>query len=189
MKSSSLQAKLFLIWYRLRYPIRGFIVIGFFVSGYLVWRNLTLPNNVSEAEAIAMTWKVVPESVSNGDTFTLVRGNESMKVKLCGVDAPKPEQPLGIKSRDYLRSLLSPDDGRVNLIEVEKKDDSTIAEVFAGTGKIDENVHVNTEMVKNGMASLDRASSQKCRYAEELDWAEKIAKEDKLGVYKNKNAI
>jgi endonuclease YncB( thermonuclease family) len=188
MKSSSLQAKLFLIWYRLRYPIRGFIVIGFFVSGYLTWRNLTLSTNVTEAEAIARMWKV--KSIDDGDTFTVTKGNESMKVKLCGVDAPKSEQPLGIESTKYLRSLLSPDEGRVNLIEVGKdKNGFTLAEVFAGTGKIDENVHVNTTMIQTGHAWLDRASSQKCRYAEELGWAENIAKEDKLGVYKNKNAI
>jgi endonuclease YncB( thermonuclease family) len=182
MKSSSLQAKLFLIWFRLRYPIRVFIIIGFFASGYLVWRDMTLSRKLSEER-----WRVVPESIQNGDTFTVARGKESMKIKLCGVKPPQKDRPLGIEARDYLRSLLTKDKYKtVNLLEVEKKNGFTLAEVFAGTGKIDEETHVNTTMVQTGHASLDRESSQKCHYTEELGWAEKIALEDKLGVYREK---
>ncbi|MGL5806016.1 MAG: hypothetical protein ACRC11_11345 [Xenococcaceae cyanobacterium] len=84
MKSSSLQAKLFLIWYRLRYPIRVFIAIQLIAIGYFAWRNFhKLPTNLTQEQAIARMWKVVPESISNGENFTVVRGKESMKVRLC----------------------------------------------------------------------------------------------------------
>ncbi len=107
-----------------RYPIRVFIAIQLIAIAYFAWKNLhKLPSNMTEAQAIALMWKVKSNSISNGDTFTVVRGNEELKVKLCGINAPSKDQPLGTEARDYLRSLLSPEEGRVNLIEVGKEKD------------------------------------------------------------------
>ena len=71
--------------------------------------------------------QVKPGSVHDGDTLRVVRGQEELKVRLCplgypkgypkglapggasrfayGIDAPEIKQPLGIESRDYLRSV------------------------------------------------------------------------------------
>jgi endonuclease YncB( thermonuclease family) len=184
MKSSSLQAKLFLVWYRLRYPIRGFIVIGFFVTGYLTWRNLALSKNVTEAEAIARMWKVVPKSVSNGETFTVARGDEEMKVKLCGVNAPSKDQPQGIEARDYLRSLLAKNkDAMVNITEIEKdRYGRTVAEVFVYLDA-NEHIHANTEMLSAGMAWHYKKYSKNCLSPDLLEVAEANARENKLGVF------
>lgn len=57
---------------------------------------LLLPEN-NHAEQ----WKVKPRSIYDGYTLRVVRGDEELKIKFCGIDAPEIKQPLGIKSRDY----------------------------------------------------------------------------------------
>ncbi|MEN9871990.1 MAG: hypothetical protein RLZZ171_2982 [Cyanobacteriota bacterium] len=49
--------------------------------------------------------QVKPGSVHDGDTLRVVRGSEEKKIRLCGIDAPELKMPLGIESRDYLRSV------------------------------------------------------------------------------------
>ncbi len=69
--------------------------------------------NVLFKDNYAQQWQVKPNSVHDGDTLRVVRGQEELKVRLCpkgyrfayGIDAPEIKQPLGIESRDYLRSV------------------------------------------------------------------------------------
>ena len=49
-------------------------------------------------------WQLKPGSIYDGDTLRVVRDGEELKIRLCGIDAPEIKQPLGIESRDYLRS-------------------------------------------------------------------------------------
>jgi endonuclease YncB( thermonuclease family) len=56
----------------------------------------------------AEQWQIKPGSIHDGDTLRVVRGNEELKIRLCGIDAPEIKQPLGIESRDYLRSEAMP---------------------------------------------------------------------------------
>jgi endonuclease YncB( thermonuclease family) len=56
----------------------------------------------------AQQWQIKPNSIHDGDTLRVVRGNEELKVRLCGIDAPELKMPLGIESRDYLRSEAMP---------------------------------------------------------------------------------
>ncbi|MEM8723285.1 MAG: hypothetical protein AAGE84_29030 [Cyanobacteria bacterium P01_G01_bin.39] len=53
-------------------------------------------------------WQVKPGSIYDGDTLRVVRGNEELKIRFCGIDAPELKQPLGVESRDYLRSGAMP---------------------------------------------------------------------------------
>lgn len=51
---------------------------------------------------------LVPDTIYDGDTFRVISPqNEEIKIRLCGIDAPEKDQPLGIESRDYLRSACS----------------------------------------------------------------------------------
>ena len=36
-------------------------------------------------------WTVKPGSVYDGDTLRVVRGNEELKIRFCGIDAPEKE--------------------------------------------------------------------------------------------------
>lgn len=47
-------------------------------------------------------------------------------------------------------------------------------------------IHVNTYMVEKGMARHDIANSKPCRSDDELGFAQKIAQEQKLGLWSGK---
>ena len=49
-------------------------------------------------------WSVKPGSIYDGDTLRLIKGNQELKIRFCGIDAPELKQSLGVESRDYLRS-------------------------------------------------------------------------------------
>jgi endonuclease YncB( thermonuclease family) len=60
--------------------------------------------NLPQTPTDAQEWTVKPGSIYDGDTLRVVRGNEELKIRFCGIDAPELDQPLGIESRDYLRT-------------------------------------------------------------------------------------
>jgi endonuclease YncB( thermonuclease family) len=51
--------------------------------------------------------EVIGGSVYDGDTFKVQSNDRDPKIRLCGIDAPEIKQPLGIESKDYLRSPLA----------------------------------------------------------------------------------
>ncbi len=130
-------------------------------------------------------WLIKPGSMYDGDSLRLVRGNEELRIRLCGIDAPEKEMPLGIESRDYLRSLIARGDGRVHLVRVEEdRYGRTVAELFLPIRPdFQQELHLNTEMVSAGMAWHYQQYSGKCPSKEESGWAENIAREDKVGVW------
>ena len=59
-----------------------------------------LPGNV---EASGQVYRLVPGSVYDGDTLRVTDGAQEIKIRLCGIDAPEKEQPMGVESWDHLR--------------------------------------------------------------------------------------
>ena len=133
----------------------------------------------------AEQWKVKPGSIYNGDTFRVIRGEEELKIRFCGIDAPEKKQPLGIESRDYLRSLIAKGDGTIHVLPIEEdRYNRTVAELWIPIKPdYEAEIHLNTAMVEAGMAYHYERYSGNCESAENLVWAENIAKEDKLGVW------
>ena len=90
------------------------VLIGLILVLIAVLTNRkTINSSTSEAiakvlfkENDAQQWRVKPGSIYDGDTLRVVRGNEELKIRFCGIDAPELKMPLGIESRDYLRSLF-----------------------------------------------------------------------------------
>jgi endonuclease YncB( thermonuclease family) len=81
--------------------IVGLLLIGY---SYLAKESNSLPKiSFSNSAPInSEPWMI--KSVYDGDSLRLVRGNEELKIRLCGIDSPELDQPLGIESRDYLRT-------------------------------------------------------------------------------------
>lgn len=131
----------------------------------------------------AELWQV--NSIHDGDTLRVRRDNEELKVRLCGIDAPELKMPLGIESRDYLRSLIAKSDGRIHVLPIEEdRYGRTVAELWIPIKPDYEGeIHLNTAMVEAGMAYHYQQYSGNCESAENLGWAEKIARDDKLGVW------
>ena len=102
--------------------------------------------------ALAETGKVV--GVHDGDSITvLASGNEQLKVRLEGIDAPELKQPFSQYAKEALSSLVF---GKAVSFERLKKDryGRTMAVVFVGQ------TNVNLELVKQGFAWRYDAYSQ-----------------------------
>jgi len=137
--------------------------------------------------AVLLTWsatgqtiyKGIATRVYDGDTFTLQRaGNDDIKIRIVGIDAPEKDQAFGIQSRDYARQLL---DGKKVTVYTEPGETygRKLGIVITEDGK-----HFNYEMVANGYAWwYDQYSKDKYLEAAQLE-----AKRKKLGLWNNPNA-
>ena len=102
--------------------------------------------------ALAETGQVV--GVHDGDSITvLASGNEQIKVRLEGIDAPELKQPFSQSAKEALSSLVFGKD--VNFERLKKdRYGRTIAVIFVGQ------TNVNLELVKLGFAWRYDAYSQ-----------------------------
>ena len=184
------------IWQR-----RGFIpvviVMGVVVLAEpLLWRFAPklFPSQINAAIDAAAGgqntewYQVVAGSIYDGDTLRVERGGQELKVRLCGIDAPEIEQPMGIEAREYLRSLVAQGDGSIGVVSIEKdRYERTVADLFV-TVSAGEEIHLNSQMVMDGHAYHYEKYSSSCPQPEVLVMAEKIAKEQSAGVWSNPNA-
>ena len=133
----------------------------------------------------AEEWKVKPGSIYDGDTLRVVKGNEELKIRFCGIDAPEIKQPLGIESRDYLRSLIAQGDGKIYVLPIdEDRYNRTVAELWIPIKPyFEQQIHLNTAMVEAGMAWHYKRYSDSCESTDNLGWAENNARDEKLGIW------
>lgn len=112
-------------------------------------------------------------NIYDGDTFTLLTGDEKIKIRIVGIDAPEAKQEYGLISRDYARDLL--DGKRVTVyLEPGETYGRKLGIVITEDGK-----HFNYEMVANGYAWwYDYYSSDKF-----LEAAQEKAKAKKKGLW------
>lgn len=129
-------------------------------------------------------YEVVSGSIYDGDTLRVSDGTQEIKVRLCGIDAPEKDQALGIESRDHLRSLISKGNGQIILVRTDTDQyGRTIAEAFIPTGNSEEEIHLNSQMVADGMAYVYHQYVNSCPNAEPMKMAERTAKESAQGVW------
>ena len=119
------------------------------------------------------TWTV--GHITAGDSFTVTSDldSETRTIKLCGITSAHRE------SKDFLKSVIDLGDGSV---EIEQAENAYEPWVMLKPD-LESQIHVNTYMVEKGMARHDVANSKQCRSDEELGFAQKIAQEEKLGLW------
>ena len=154
----------------------------------LIWFHLHQPNTDKPklakppSQTASLRCQVVDGSVYDGDTFRVKCDGREQKIRLCGIDAPEAKQPLGIESRDYLRSLVAKAANKVIVIEMDRdKYGRTVAEVLFD--KPDGELSVQEEMLKAGMAYHYKQYSGNCHNRDVFDTAEQIGRSQKLGVW------
>ena len=98
------------------------------------------------------TGKVV--GVADGDTLTVLRGHEQVKVRLVEVDAPEKAQPFGNKSKQSLSELCF---GKTATLADQGKDRyrRTLARVYC------DGIDANAQQVRRGMAWVYRKYTPK----------------------------
>jgi len=116
------------------------------------------------------TGKVV--GIADGDTITVLRDKEQVKVRLAEIDAPEKAQPFGNRSKQALSALVF---GNQVLVVDQGQDryKRTIGRVYQG------GFDVSAELVKQGMAWVYRKYSKD----KTLLLLEDEAKSQRLGLW------
>ena len=119
--------------------------------------------------------------ISDGDTITVTNNktNKKVKVRLFGIDAPEKTQEYGLESKEYLVSLI-----KDKVIIIKGKTYDKYGRLL-GTIYID-GINVNEMMVQTGNAWWYESFDSKNSKVRDLQIK---AKEGKLGLWKNPNAI
>jgi endonuclease YncB( thermonuclease family) len=128
-------------------------------------------------------WQVKEGSIYDGDTLRVVRGQEELKIRFCGIDAPEKNQELGIEARDHLRSLVEMGNGELLLVPVEQdRYQRTVAEVYIQDKK-NSAIPLNLQMVRDGYAWHYQQYSDNCPSGRELAIAQEMAQKENLGIW------
>ena len=122
------------------------------------------------------TGKVV--AVADGDSITVLRDLQQVKVRLVDIDAPEKAQPFGTRSRQALGALVH---GQEVLVVQRGTDryQRILGRVYRG------NLDVNAEQVRQGMAWVFR------RYTKDASLLaiESEAREQKRGLWRDPGPI
>ncbi|WP_228156070.1 thermonuclease family protein [Arcobacter lacus] len=117
--------------------------------------------------------------VSDGDTITVLTSDKTQyKIRLNDIDAPEKKQAFGNKSKDNLAKYIA---GKTVTVQYQKKDKY---KRILGTIYYN-NIDINLQQVKDGFAWVYK------KYSKNQDYynAEKLARENKKGLWIDKNPI
>ena len=111
--------------------------------------------------------------VTDGDTVVVRAGEETLTVRLHGIDAPEAKQPFGARAKQELSELVFKKAVRVEIMSRDRYG-RQVGRVFVG--KTD----VNLELVRRGLAWWYREYARGDR---ELAEAEAEARADRRGLW------
>jgi micrococcal nuclease len=117
--------------------------------------------------------------IKDGDTFVVLINDEEKTIRLAHIDCPEKKQPFGKNAKKFASDLCF---GKMITVVSDGKMDRykrLIAEIY-----IDE-ICVNKELVKNGLAWHFKKYSKDSSYAE----LENKAKELRIGLWAEKDPI
>ena len=131
---------------------------------------------ISLSASADFTGKVV--AVADGDSITVLRDRQQVKVRLVDIDAPEKAQPFGTRSRQALGALVH----RHEVLVVERGKDRyqrILGRVYRG------DLDVNAEQVCQGMAWVFRQYTKDASlYAVEAE-----AREQKRGLWRDPDPV
>jgi len=100
-------------------------------------------------------------SALDGRTFQIKDGSQLIDVSLCGLDQTVPA--LDGAARDHLSRFLAKGNGRITLVPVSNVQNSKmVAEAFVLLPDTEEEIHLNSQLLLDGMATLDAQEAYGC---------------------------
>lgn len=118
--------------------------------------------------------------VIDGDTVSVLSGNEMYRVRLNGIDAPESKQAYGQRSKQSLIALAA----QKNVLVIGNKKDRYGR--YLGT-IMNENLNINAEQVKTGMAWAYRFHGKATDM--KMLVLEKIARSSGVGLWADPNPV
>lgn len=152
--------------------------LGLMLPGVLAKASQSAAKNLipGEQHTSQHLW-LVPGSIDDGKTLTITDGTQETQLQLCGVAIPETDQLMAMEARDHLRELIAVGNGAVIVVPIKKnRSGQMLADVFI-TKSADEEIHLNSQMILDGMASVDDQKAGQCPQADVLVRAEEMAKE------------
>jgi endonuclease YncB( thermonuclease family) len=132
-------------------------------------------------------------NVHDGDTITVKLGWQTVKVRLCGIDAPALSQPFGVQSREHLRLLLASAGNQVILyISDTDRYGRKVAEVYVparNPQQPEEEKLLNDEQLLAGMAYVYAKYASRCPNGSGFAPMEAKAKQQRRGVWRDPTAM
>ena len=127
----------------------------------------------------AFSGKVI--RVADGDTITVLRDKEQVRIRLYGIDCPEKGQPYSKRAKNFTSKIVFGENVRVERI-TEDRYGLTVGMVFLG------GLHLNEELIAVGLAWVytrycDRPICQKWK---RLEFE---AREAKMGLWAEPNPI
>ena len=154
----------------------GLVLIGCTNQNIQRSRNLA---NVEKQQKYEV-WQL--KSIDDGDTLNVVRGQEELKIRFCGIDAPDKKQQFAIQAREHLRALVELSNGELLLVPIEKDGyQRTVAEVYVQDSE-NTALHLNMQMIRDGYA-LSYYAHDNCSNQEGFILAEELARREGLGIW------
>ena len=124
---------------------------------------------------IAVSGKVI--RVSDGDTILIQSGSQKIRVRMYGIDAPELKQKYGEESKKYLEKRIMDKNVDIKVINQDQYG-RKVGKVFY------KNKDINLEMLETGNAWFYEYHA---KHEKDYRKAFKNAKEQKLGLWKDKN--
>jgi endonuclease YncB( thermonuclease family) len=141
------------------------LAIAAIITAMKPWQTFTQAQDAiaqtqqaSSKQSQSQTAQVVPGSIYDGDTLRVNLNGTETRIRLCGIDAPERDQPLGIAAREHLRSLINRGNGSIVVVPVEQDQyGRRVAELYvqprSGQGyQAGEEIAVYAQMVADGYA-------------------------------------
>lgn len=126
--------------------------------------------------------------ILDGDTLEVTEGKTTLRVRLINIDAPEKSQPYGQRFRQFLSELVK---GATDVAVKAKSNDRygrTLADVYVKKCEPACLVyHLNSEMVKSGMAWAYRFKGTASSMA--MLELENEARNHKLGLWRETNPV
>ncbi len=115
--------------------------------------------------------------IVDGDTYDLLVGNITYRIRMNGIDAPEKGQPYYQKAKDYLGSLCFRKKIKVIKLDIDRYG-RAIAESF-----LNDTINLSYQMVKAGFAWQYKKYSKDQKLAE----LETMARKNRLGLWADEN--
>jgi micrococcal nuclease len=122
-------------------------------------------------------YKVI--GIVDGDTYDVLKNNETFRIRVNAIDAPEKGMPFYKVSKEYLSSICF---GKLIKLDILKKDHH---DRFVARATLPDGIDIPTEMIKAGMAWHFKEFSSD----ETLTELEKIARDNKIGLWKDNHPI
>lgn len=137
------------------------------------------PTKPSAARPVNHSYSARVIRVIDGDTITVLRNKQTVKIRLQGIDAPEKSQPFGNQSKKSLSALVFGKTVRVYPTGADRYG-RTIAWVFAGKSG------VNAEQVRRGYAWWYQ---EYARNETKLSQLQTQAQQSKRGLWRDAGAV